>query len=183
MMSQRHSGYVRRHNDHYATPIWVTMVLEKYLPGPLYIWEPAAGEGMMAAALRTFRTAHEVVETDMAAGVDFLTISACKHFNAIITNPPFGIGQEFIEHALALMKPAGGVVAMLMRTDFDHGKTRRHLFGNCPAFAAKIVLTTRIVWFKPAVAAPSFNHAWFIWDWRWNAPPVLMYDYSGDTDQ
>jgi hypothetical protein len=36
---------------------------------------------------------------------------------------------------------------MLLRTDYDHAVTRRHLFSDCHAFAKKIVLTKRIVWF------------------------------------
>jgi len=39
-------------------------------------------------------------------------------------------------------------VAMLLRTDFDHAKTRWHLFSDCPAFACKIVLTKRIRWIE-----------------------------------
>jgi hypothetical protein len=65
------------------------------------------------------------------------------------------------------------------RTDFDHAKSRRHLFADCPAFAKKLVLTKRIVWFveddgKPK-AAPSFNHAWFIWSWKHDGPPTIAY--------
>jgi hypothetical protein len=32
------------------------------------------------------------------------------------------------------------------------------LFHGCPAFAKKLVLTRRIVWFDGGKAAPSFNH-------------------------
>jgi hypothetical protein len=56
----------------------------------------------------------------------------------------------------------GGKVAMLLRTDFDHAKTRRHLFADCPAFARKIVLSKRIWWIKNSIGQPSFNHAWYI---------------------
>jgi hypothetical protein len=49
-------------------------------------------------------------------------------------NPPYISATLFIEHALRLMS-GGGKVAMLLRTDFDHAKTRRHLFSDCPAFA------------------------------------------------
>ena len=60
------------------------------------------------------------------------------------------------------MKPARRLVAMLLRCDYDHAGTREHLFGGCPAFALKLVLTKRIVWFDGPKAAPSFNHAWFL---------------------
>ena len=56
------------------------------------------------------------------------------------------------------MRPRG-LVAMLLRTDFDHAASRLHLFSKCPAFTRKVVLTKRIVWFDGPKAAPSFNHA------------------------
>jgi tRNA G10 N-methylase Trm11 len=67
--------------------------------------------------------------------------------NAIITNPPYGddggLACQFIEHALELVP----IVAMLLRVDFDSGVTRQHLFRNCPAFACKLSVLSRINWF------------------------------------
>ena len=56
-------------------------------------------------------------------------------------------------------------------SDFDSGKTRPRFFRECPLFAAKIVLTKRLVWFSnpdPAKERPKENHARFIWQ---NPPP------------
>jgi hypothetical protein len=112
----------------------------------------------------------------LATGTDFLKASLpSDQIQAIVTNPPYGIGQAFIEHALALTKPVGGVVAMLLRCDYDHAKTRQHLFGKCPAFAKKLILTKRIVWFDDLKAAPSFNHAWFLFDWQHKGAPTVAY--------
>lgn len=108
--------------------------------------------------------------------IDFLKAEDVPDFDvdAIITNPPYARAYEFIEHALKLMNP-NGVVAMLLRTDFDHAKTRQHLFAGCHAFAKKLVLTKRIQWFADSKGQPSFNHAWFIWDWKHKGPPILAY--------
>jgi hypothetical protein len=38
-----------------------------------------------------------------------------------------------------------GIVAMLLRCDYDHAAIRQHLFAGCRAFAKKIVLAKRIV--------------------------------------
>jgi hypothetical protein len=67
------------------------------------------------------------------------------------------------------------MVAMLLRTDYDHAATRQHLFGGCGQFAKKVVLTKCIVWFDGPGAAPSFNHAWYVWDWRHVGAPTLAY--------
>jgi hypothetical protein len=168
-MSQRESGYARKERDAYETPEWVTQALLPHLPTRLRIWEPAAGAGKMLRALRA--AGHAVVGTDIVEGVDFLTTADPPPIDAIITNPPYGLAQEFIERALA----CAPLVAMSLRTDYDHAKTRQHLFGKCPAFAKKLVLTRRIVWFESEKAAPSFNHAWYIWDQSHTGSPVLAY--------
>lgn len=178
-MSQRDSGYARRERDLYETPEWVTEALLPHLdPRSAVIWEPAAGSGKMVRVLK--RCTH-VVSTDIDMGLDFLLTPLIDHVGcrAIITNPPYDLATEFCEHALRLMEPVQGMVAMLLRTDFDHAKSRTHLFRDCPAFQTKLVLTKRIVWFEPEPGAkgksPSFNHAWFIWDWKHEGAPTLAY--------
>jgi hypothetical protein len=107
---------------------------------------------------------------------DFLKLRAAHDgAEAIITNPPYAHAQQFIEHALAMMRPWRGLVAMLLRTDYDHAKTRQHLFSGHKAFSKKLVLTKRIKWFEDSEGQPSFNHAWYIWDWKHRGPPTLAY--------
>ena len=179
-MSQRDSGYARKERDLYETPEWVTEALIPHLPRlPKLIWEPAAGSGKM---LRVLQKVSEAFGTDIESGHDFLvSVPSLSRsgVDAIITNPPYELATEFCEHALELMERRRGLVAMLLRTDFDHAKSRAHLFRDCPAFAKKLVLTKRIVWFEPEPGAkgksPSFNHAWFIWDWQHKGPPTIAY--------
>jgi hypothetical protein len=167
-VSQRKSGYDRKAHDLYETPEWVTLALMAQLPKGLHIWEPACGSGKM---VRVLAREHIVEATDITTGADFLKTENSYGCNAIITNPPFQLAQEFIEHALTQTD----FVAMLLRVDFDSAKSRRHLFGECAAFAKKVVLTKRIVWFEPAKASPSYNHAWFVWDWKHSGPPTIAY--------
>lgn len=173
-MSQRKSGYKRKRRDRYETPAWVTDCVAGYIHGRRRIWEPACASGKMTRALR--KHGFVVLGSDIASGRDFLKRrSMLPGYSAIVTNPPYELATEFIEHALALTKRVRGYVAMLLRTDFDHAKTRRHLFKDCPAFAGKIVLTQRIIWFEGTGGKPSFNHAWFIWDWRNTDEPTVGY--------
>jgi hypothetical protein len=167
-VSQRDSGYDRKERDAYETPEWVTLALLPHINGVQSVWEPAAGAGQMVQALSA--AGLHVAATDISTGQDFLLATA-RPVDAVVTNPPYALAQEFIEHALALMKPSG-VIAMLLRCDFDHAKTRQHLFGSCPQFAKKLVLTRRIRWIEGSNGSPSFNHAWFVWDWTHNGPPI-----------
>ena len=172
-MSQRHSEYARQERDLYETPEWVTIALAPHVPSnSCVVWEPAAGGGKMVNAL--LKIGFDVTASDIADGRDFLTQPAPKPFRAIITNPPYELAAEFIHRAI-MMIPVRGFVAMLLRTDFDHAKTRRDLFGDHPYFSKKVVLTKRIKWFEDSKGQPSFNHAWFIWDFQHKGPPVLAY--------
>lgn len=175
-MSQRDSGYDRKERDLYETPEWATLAVVPHLPvGPeagYTIWEPAAGGGKMVAALA--KAGFRVSASDIVYGQDFLTQPAPKPFTAIITNPPYELATEFIERSLSLI-PRDGFVAMLLRTDFDHAKTRAKLFAGCEYFAKKVVLTKRIKWFEDTKGQPSFNHAWFIWDRDHQGAPTLAY--------
>ena len=174
-MSQRVSGYERKERDEYTTPHWVTETLSPHIQKlALHVWEPACGGGAMADALTG--AGYRVHATDIETGTDFLKEEALPELvQAVVTNPPYGLAQEFIEHALHLVRPVGGCVAMLLRTDFDHAKTRRHLFADCGAFAKKLVLTKRIRWFADSTGSPSFNHAWYLWDYMHRGRPSIAY--------
>ena len=177
-MSQRDSGYERIERDIYETPEWVTEALVPHLPRKVRnVLEPAMGSGKITRALSAMGISCD--GSDIRSGEDFLVMGTPGLMDSIITNPPYTLATEFCEHALHLMVPCHGLVAMLLRTDFDHAKGRAHLFSECPAFAKKVVLRKRITWFEPPKGAkgksPSFNHAWFIWDWQHKGAPTLAY--------
>jgi hypothetical protein len=184
-MSQRNSEYERKDRDLYETPEWVTEALLPHLPKLEMIWEPACGSGKMG---RVLANAGAVVMSDiepLCAPADrycFLSPGLGAYSSdrmVIITNPPYDHATAFCEQALRLTEPVGGLVAMLLRTDFDHAKGRSYLFRDCPAFSKKVVLTRRIAWFVEAngkpKASPSFNHAFYIWDWKHGGPPTIGY--------
>lgn len=178
-MSQRDSGYERKERDLYETPEWVSEVGCFYLGPTGYgpVWEPACGNGKMQAVIQQY---YDVIGSDIHLGRDFLKSPLiAPSVRRIMTNPPYELATEFCKHALRLMEPVHGLVAMLLRTDFDHAKSRTYLFRDNPAFAKKIVLMRRIAWFVEAngkpKASPSFNHAWYIWDWTHEGPPTIGY--------
>ena len=130
-MSQRESGYQRKPLDQYETPAWVTRALIPHLPEFTgKVWEPACGSGKMVAALR--QAGFDVVGSDITQGVDFLGQAPETGVNAIITNPPYALARKFIERALCFDDTR--IVAMLLRTYFDHAASRRHLFADCAMF-------------------------------------------------
>lgn len=182
-MSQRASGYERRERDLYETPAWVTEVLMPHVPERCgRIWEPASGAGKMADILHVWQDSvfrsdiHQIEGARLDLVGDFLQINCMQGLDtqAIITNPPYNLAQQFIEHALGLTRDCCGFVAMLLRCDFDHAKSRAHLFAEHDAWCKKLVLRRRIQWFDGG-SSPSFNHAWYIWDWKHEGPATLAY--------
>lgn len=189
-MSQRNSGYERQPDDLYQTPAWVTRALRPHIPLRVgSVWECAAGDGKMSRALE--ECGFNVYSTDINAEVPLNFLTAFPFgiketvVDAIITNPPYKLARQFIENALHLTKDQRGVVAMLLRIDFDSAATRKNLFGDNLAWTRKVVLTKRIAWFEEEdaekrargekVSSPSFNHAWYIWDWRNDREPTIAY--------
>lgn len=162
--------YERIPLDRYETPAWVTEVLISELPKNIStVWEPAAGLGQMVEVLGRY---FSVISTDINSGVDFLKETQCRA-PTIITNPPYLFAEEFIRHALKLTESQCGVVAMLLRNEFDSASSRRDLFAN-PPFTKKLVLTKRPYWFEKK-ASPRHNFSWFIFDHSYGSDPVIKY--------
>jgi hypothetical protein len=187
------SGYARVEKDYYPTPGWVVEALAEYVDlESRTIWECACGDGRMAEAL--WRAgAHAVFATDIEDRgyarldglLDFISPQNPEiTFDdlGIVTNPPTGqrgrLGEAFIEAGLHRIDRRG-LLALLLPVDFDSAVTRRHLFADCDAFAAKIVLTRRIVWYERHDGErenPKPNHAWFVWQLpRQTEYPIILY--------
>jgi hypothetical protein len=175
-MGKHERSYARIERDFYPTPPWVTATLVEYIDiAGKDILEPACGDGRMSDALiaagaRVYSTDIEDRGYNGLDGLFDFTTSAqfANSFDGIITNPPFGprgkLAEAFIETGLRCM--GSGFLALLLPADFDSAKTRARLFGNCPQFAAKIVLTRRIKWFEHSSKPnrqPKENSAWFLW--------------------
>jgi len=192
-MGKHGTGYARVGRDHYPTPYWVIAALAEWLElRGLTVWEPACGDGGMAAALRQQSCArvHNLRPRKLRErpGRDARLPAArnpqLERFDAIITNPPFGQGgtlaTAFIRAGLKRLGPSG-MLALLLPADFDSAKTRARYFADHPWFAAKIALTRRIVWFERSDGvrvAPKENHSWFVWrrsPLRVRQAPVILY--------
>ena len=112
--------------DYFPTPPWATRALFRHVLPALGIeaiesaWEPACGEGHMAAVISEY-VRGPVVATDLydygygRAPVDFLSEPPPASSDWIITNPPFNAACDFTLRALDL---ASEGVAMLVRTSW-----------------------------------------------------------------
>jgi hypothetical protein len=174
-MRDRNLGYERQDKDFYPTPPWPTVGLLRHpeVRLPNGIWEPCCGDGAMARVLESH--GHHVVGTDLfdrgygEGGRDFMLETRLPDgVTAIVTNPPYGRGlYRFVDHALELLLPVGGVLALLVNIQWQTGaeNSKRLII---PAFDASVFLTKRIVWFPGAdgrpAKQPQENHCWLIWN-------------------
>lgn len=178
------SGYERIPQDRYETAPWISEIVLPFIEHIGCAWEPACASEKMAEVLA--RGGRWVVRTDIDRGVDFLAQETLPMLSIrlIASNPPYkrGLAQAFVQHALDLMEPVEGMVAMLLPHGWDMAQERIHLFEPHPAWRRKISIRKRIRWFEGTKGNPRSFHAWFIWDWSarralpttyWNPPEEM----------
>ena len=191
--------YARVKDEFYPTPAWCTQGLVNvgcdFFLNHSRVWEPAAGKGDISKVLA--ESGHRsVVNSDLVCYDTNIAVAYPLNFleqtemmgrsTAIVTNPPYGkvdkktLSDEFVRHALALTEPVGGMVAMLLRNEYDSAKGRKDIFDDHLAYAAKLVLTSRPRWFPDSTGSPRHNYAWYLWDWSkiWTVEPVTRYIFK-----
>lgn len=132
-------------------------------------WECACGPGMLAHGLQDYFEAvylSDFVQYGAHRIFDFVRDGEDQvPFEAdwIVTNPPFDLGEEFVELAFARARRG---VAMLCRLGFLEGRKRwRLLYRNCryyavAPFSERLPLVMGC-WDPEAASAAAY--AWFIW--------------------
>ena len=157
----------RRELDFYPTPANVTHALLDFLklPTDTIIWEPACGDGAMAEAMIEY--GYGVQSSDLRntgygdSNIDFLC--SIKDYrsdvDAIITNPPFALSEQFIIHALKQVP----TVAMLLKSQYWHAAKRMPLFLEHPP-AWVLALTWRPDFMGgERGGAPTMEVLWTVW--------------------
>ena len=139
-----------KYSDLY-TPFYATELIAPYLSGK--IWECACGEGHITAVLE--RYGMDVIETDIALGVDFLKCETIE-CDYIVTNPPYELKDKFIERCYNIGKP----FALLLPLTALGGMKRNMLFRE---YGLEVLIPSRRINFiyKNAGKANWFHSAWF----------------------
>jgi hypothetical protein len=157
------------------------LLAEQLVTQDSLVWECAGGDWAMGKVLEEyFKT---VMGSDIAPQpplehtFDFLKEWPNPVFDAIITNPPYGVHTtKFMERGLFLLRnQKTNVVAMLARNELDSAHSRAHLFGDCPEFYAKLTLLWRPRWIRESVGSPRHNYAWYVWTQKTTTGAHLLY--------
>ena len=179
-LAQSISGYskTREPMDNYPTPDIATLSLMDLEDFSGIVWEPACGSGAIAkhfpgCVATDLRNDNIYGETD----IDFL--SEYRKVNHIITNPPYRLAQQFVEHALECVD---GKVAMLCKLAFLEGKARYSLFQKNPiktvyVFSKRLPLTKEGDTRKQSSMIPF---AWFVWEKGYKGKTTVEWILAGD---
>lgn len=172
LAASSHSKDERANDDYYCTPPQAVEELLKREQFNHYILEPAVGGGSIAAVLVDHN--HKVQSMDIVdrgyVGTevrDFLTTTKDDlNFSPdIITNPPYALAKEFVEHALDISMDSVKV-AMFLKIQFLESKKRYKLFKKYPP--KKIyVFVNRVNCGKNGVFGKESSavcYAWFVWE-------------------
>lgn len=174
-MSSTNRGAKRNDADNYPTPTWcVGRFLEAVdLPGGNWM-EPSAGEGALIAAVQSIRsdvtwTANELRNACAGRLQDLLYPSERVSIGSfldlqpdprhtpdvVISNPPFSLAMDFINHALSFQASVVMLLRLnffgtLGRAEFLQGHTPDvYVLPDRPSFTGK--------------GTDSIEYAWFVW--------------------
>lgn len=158
-------------HDRYDTSPVAVRALLKVEQLPKRIWEPCCGSGNIVEVLR--HAGHQVIATDISARGcpdssvrDFLKPAPqfIGKADAIVTNPPFALAEQFIELGL----DRAPLVVVLLRLAFLESDRRTHLLDNgllarVHVFANRLPMMHRDGWIGPR-ASSAIAFAWFVFD-------------------
>lgn len=168
----------RPDHDWYPTPPEATLALLRQEDFEGSIWEPACGDGAMCEALKDFGY-DDIIATDLIdrgygeGDHDFLKSE--RTADNIITNPPFKLAQEFVEHALT---QTSGKVAMLCKLVFLEGQKRKDFFERTP-LKTVYVFSKRVNFYregeKGKLGTSMIAFAWFVWEHGHVGDPTIKW--------
>lgn len=147
---------MRKSNDFYPTPKSAILSIKNKLNLPIGNWlEPAYGDGAIVSCFPNMNWTTIDINGKAQITSSYLDWKPDKHYDVIITNPPFSLAQEFVEKALI----EGTHVVMLLKLSFLESQKREALhFLNPPSVFA---LTHRLK--DENGKSDNAAYGWFYW--------------------
>ena len=165
-MGERPSEYERDVNDWYVEPAWCVQALASRVEFSGGIHDPCCGSGTIPDVLSG--SGADLIDRGYNFTVrDYL--EDLTPYDNIVTNPPYALAQEIIEHAL---KHTVNRVAALVQTKFLASQKRHNLFSRRE--------TERVIMFSRRPSMPpglmlekhgegirgggSIDYCWVVWN-------------------
>jgi hypothetical protein len=172
--------WARDPHDFYVEPEWCSERLFRIERFEGTIYDPACGLGRIVQS--AFKSGFPAFGTDLVvrnpqlcrSAVDFLTLDM-KAMN-IISNPPFGIAEKFVEHALRL---ATRKVAMLLPSIWLQGDKRSRWL-ETTSLARVLLIAPRpsmppgaVILAGEPVGGGTTDFSWYVWDRAHKGAPTV----------
>ena len=149
-MSRQIAGIRLNKTDLYPTPPWCYENLDINWKAFSDAHEPCRGDGRIQEFIKDQGISCSY--TEILEGKDFFEFN--DKIDLIVTNPPFSLAKEFIEHSIAL----SNTVIMLLRLNFlgsikrrswwiDNTPTSLYILSKRPSFTGKGTDATDYAWF------------------------------------
>lgn len=174
----------REKDDYYPTCVEATRSLLAIEPIGQHVWEPACGEGDISKELE--RTGRTVISSDLVnrgygtPRVDFLFENQLLA-PTIITNPPFKLSEEFVQHALDL---GAEKVCMLLRLAWLEGEGRKRRIYDVVPPARVHISSRRLTMLRGGDedvrgGGGMIAFGWFVWErgFRGPWPEMRFFDW------
>ena len=151
--------------DAFWTVDWATEILLRNTELSEEVLEPACGEGWISEVLKKHGykvTSSDINDWGYGKVQDFLSLE--RWDGDLVTNPPYKLAMQFIEHALNI---TSGRVCMLLRSDFWCSITRYDFMHN--HMPSKVIYIARHlpIWqrdIKKFKHSGIIAHNWAIWE-------------------
>lgn len=170
----------RDENDWYVEPEWCSARLFQVEPFRGVVWDPACGMGRIvdAAGAAGYPTMwSDLIDRGCGATITNFLETSVKVDN-IVSNPPFGIAERFVEHALEL---ALEKVAMLLPANWVQGD-RRSRWLETTKLRRVYFITPRPSMPPGSVIASggkpgngTTDYAWFVWEAYYPGSPEICW--------
>ena len=175
----------RIENDYYATPYESTRALldiEKF-EGDFI--EPCVGGGHIVEILKEYYPNSKIIGVDLVDRgykdtivSNYFDYTFNGDFN-VVTNPPYSLAQEFLEHSMEQIQE-GKKVAMFLKIQFLEGNKRKELFKKYPPKIIHVFSKRQNPWRngsnvdekgKPWSSTMCF--AWFVWEKGYKGQSII----------
>lgn len=167
--ASNHSKQQRQKDDFYATePKAIRELLKVYNEFNNNIWECCCGQGHLSEELKS--NGYDVMSSDKINRnygnvIDIFDIK--ENNRDVITNPPYKIAKEVIEHLLNI-SDKNIIIAMLLKVQFLEGKGRKDFFKKYPMkylyISSSRIRTCKNGDFEKYKNVNSIAYGWYIWE-------------------
>lgn len=174
----------REANDYYATDPEALEIFLSSWGGRIApnIWECACGSGHLSRVLE--KHGYNVKSTDLIyrgygeGGIDFLKTDTIFDGD-IVTNPPYSLSKDFVEHSLDVINP-GSRAFMFMKLLFLEGQKRKSLFQRKEleyvyVFSKRMRCAKNGDFSKYNNSSSVTAYAWFVFKKGYNNEPVIRW--------